>query len=172
MPYYDLKVGPYRDNLSRPKAFDSTWMADQQMQEKYIKGNGYYRITDYDFLWAAKACAFGIEYLKLGRGFGYSASNLLNLNDFDPWTIASVQVGTRNDGYRVLAEYLKGRKTLGVLKSEVDFDNEHKVLESQGLCTTLFRYYDKHTLQIDFEGMISDLKRAPYSSVVLFQTFA
>lgn len=50
--------------------------------------------------------------------------------------------------------------------------NHNAVFSDAGLEVIKYRYYNKNTIGLDFEGMVADLKAAPEGSVILFHACA
>ena len=50
--------------------------------------------------------------------------------------------------------------------------NHGAVFKDSGLRVEKYRYYDKDTIGLDFEGMVADIKQAPKGSVVLLHACA
>ena len=50
--------------------------------------------------------------------------------------------------------------------------NHNAVLKDSGLDVQKYRYYNKDTIGLDFDGMIADLKAAPEGSIILLHACA
>lgn len=65
--------------------------------------------------------------------------------------------------------YPKGKK---IFIPTPSWANHNAVFKDSGLEVEKYRYYDKNTIGLDFDGMVADLREAPEGSVVLLHACA
>ena len=68
------------------------------------------------------------------------------------------------------ARFVPGANTMYI--PTTSWDNHGAVFTDSGLTVQKYRYYNKDTIGLDFEGMVADLKAAPKGSVFLFHACA
>ena len=88
--------------------------------------------------------------------------------------IAVTQTISGTGALRIGAEFLKrwhnGEKKIRI--PTPSWANHKAVFQDAGLKVEQYRYYNKDTIGLDFEGLIEDLKEAPRGSIFLFHACA
>lgn len=69
-----------------------------------------------------------------------------------------------------LSRFYPGDKTIYI--PTPSWANHKAVFHDSGLKVEQYRYYDKNTIGLDFEGMLADIKAAPKGSIFLFHACA
>ena len=72
-------------------------------------------------------------------------------------------------GGEFLARFYPSKK---ILIPTPSWANHNAVFKDSGLEVEKYRYYNKDTIGLDFEGMVADLKSAPEGSLVLLHACA
>lgn len=78
--------------------------------------------------------------------------------------------GALRIGGEFLARYYPGAKTIYI--PTPSWANHTAVFDDSGLEVTKYRYYNKDTIGLDFDGMVADLKSAPDNSIILLHACA
>ena len=78
--------------------------------------------------------------------------------------------GALRIGGAFLERFYPGAKTIYV--PTPTWANHNAVFKDSGLTVEKYRYYNKDTIGLDFDGMIEDLKAAPKGSIVLLHACA
>lgn len=78
--------------------------------------------------------------------------------------------GALRIGADFLARFYPGEKKIYI--PTPSWANHKAVFNDAGLKVEQYRYYNKDTIGLDFEGMVADLKAAPKGSVFLFHACA
>ena len=78
--------------------------------------------------------------------------------------------GALRIGGAFLARFFPGAKTIYI--PTPSWANHKAVFSDAGLKVEQYRYYDKKTIGLDFEGMIADIKAAPEGSAFLLHACA
>lgn len=78
--------------------------------------------------------------------------------------------GALRVGAAFLAKFFPGEKKIYI--PSPSWANHKAVFNHAGLDVEQYRYYDKSTIGLDFEGLIADVKAAPNGSVFLFHACA
>lgn len=73
---------------------------------------------------------------------------------------------------RVIADFLVKFRPSPIYVSNPTWGNHNQVFTTAGLQVRQYRYFDKKTKGLDFNGMIEDLENATPGSVVLLHTCA
>lgn len=104
------------------------------------------------------------EYGKLVRELVFGADSEVIASDRARTTQAPGGTGA----LRVGADFLKQQNVTGkIWISDPTWANHFQVFGKAGLETAKYRYYDKNTRALDFEGMKADLKNAKAGDAVL-----
>ncbi len=148
----NLGVGVYQTDqgitpiFSAVKRAEQT-MIDEQQSKVYIAQQG-----DTDFL-------SGMQNLLLGTEL---AKTLADRN-------AIVMTPGGCGGIRVAAEVIQSAKPGATIwLSNPTWGNHYPLLESSGLSTKQYAYYDLATGNVDFNAMLADLSKVPAGDIVLF----
>ncbi|PNH70205.1 hypothetical protein VD0002_g358 [Verticillium dahliae] len=151
----NLGVGAYRDDKGKPYVLPSVRTAEQKVVDAKLNKE-YAGITGVpDFTKAAAELAYGADSSALSR-------------------LAITQSISGTGALRIGAEFLKrffpGEKKIYI--PTPSWANHKAVFSDAGLQVEQYRYYNRDTIGLDFEGMIADIKAAPKGSVFLFHACA
>lgn len=151
----NLGVGAYRDDAGKPYVLPSVRAAEDKivaarLNKEYAGITGVPEFT--------KAAA------ELAYGKGSSALDRLVITQ----TISGT--GALRIAAAFLARHYPGAKTIYI--PNPSWANHGAVFNDSGLQVQKYRYYNKDTIGLDFEGMIADIKAAPKGSVFLFHACA
>lgn len=108
------------------------------------------------------------DFNKGARGvlFGW------NHSDVSSGRVVSAQTLSGTGALRVLADFLIKHRAAPIYLSNPTWGNHPVVFKSAGFDVRQYRYFDKKTKGLDFNGMIEDLKNATPGSIVLLHTCA
>ncbi|TQS35052.1 hypothetical protein Golomagni_04538 [Golovinomyces magnicellulatus] len=151
----NLGVGAYRDDHGNPYVLPSVRTVERaiilsKLDKEYAGTTGLP-----EFNKAAAALAYGSESTVLDR-------------------LAVAQSISGTGALRIGGAFIK-RFFQGAHKIYIptpSWANHASVFKDSGLIVENYRYYDKNTASLDFEGMITDLKNAPKGSIFLFHACA
>lgn len=148
----NLTVGLYYDDegkiplLDTIQASEKTW-AEQHQPRPYlpIEGLASYRS-------AVQKLVFGADSVALKEG-----------------RIATIQTLGGTGALKVGGDFLHvAFPNAEMWISDPAWDNHHAIFRGAGINTHSYRYYDKQTQGLDFEGLVEDIsKLAPHSIVLL-----
>jgi len=153
----NLGVGAYRDENGKPYVLPSVRQAEESIvKAKYDKE--YAGITGVpDFTKQAAKLAYGESSKPLKEG-----------------RIAITQsisgTGALRIGGAFLQRFYPGAKT--IYHPTPTWGNHLPIMRDAGLELKSYRYYDKNTVGLDFEGLKADLEGAPDKSVVILHACA
>ncbi|GAB7365310.1 hypothetical protein MBLNU230_g6391t1 [Neophaeotheca triangularis] len=153
----NLGVGAYRDDKGKPYVLPSV----QEAEQKVVKSNldkEYAGITGVpDFTKAAAKLAYGEDCKQLNEG-----------------SIAITQsisgTGALRIGGAFLQRHYPGAKAIYI--PTPSWANHKAVFLDSGLEVKQYRYYNKDTIGLDFDGMVEDIKKMPKGSIVLLHACA
>ena len=153
----NLGVGAYRDDKGKPYVLPSVKTAEQKVVQQNLDKE-YAGITGVpDFTKAAALLAYGpdSQALKDGR-------------------IAITQsisgTGALRIGGAFLQRFYPGAKTIYI--PTPSWANHKAVFLDSGLEVKQYRYYNKDTIGLDFDGMVEDIKKMPKGSMILLHACA
>ena len=151
----NLGVGAYRDDKGKPYVLPSVRSAEEKVIAARLNKE-YAGITGVpEFTKAAVQLAYGADSPALDR-------------------IAVTQsisgTGALRIGAAFLQRFYPGDKKIYI--PTPSWANHKAVFSDAGLSVEQYRYYDKKTIGLDFEGMIADIKNAPKGSIFLFHACA
>ncbi|KAI1761603.1 aspartate aminotransferase [Hypoxylon sp. FL1150] len=151
----NLGVGAYRDDQGKPYVLPSVRAAEDNVISKRLNKE-YLGITGLpEFTKAAAELAYGKDSSALER-------------------LVITQSISGTGALRIAAAFLSrwypGDKTIYI--PTPSWANHKAVFSDAGLKVQQYRYYDKKTIGLDFEGMLADLKAAPKGSIFLFHACA
>ena len=148
-------VGAYRDDAGKPYVLPSVREAERRVIDDKMNKE-YAGITGVpEFPQAAAKLAYGNDSPALGR-------------------IAATQTISGTGALRLGAEFLQ-RWHAGEKKIRIptpSWANHKAIFQDARLEVEQYRYYNKDTIGLDFDGMVQDLKSAPEGSVFLFHACA
>ncbi|KAF2768668.1 PLP-dependent transferase [Teratosphaeria nubilosa] len=153
----NLGVGAYRDDKGKPYVLPSVQSAEQKVVHANLDKE-YAGITGVpDFTKAAALLAYGPDSAPLEEG-----------------RIAITQsisgTGALRIGGAFLHRFYPGAKTIYI--PTPSWANHKAVFLDSGLHVKQYRYYNKDTIGLDFDGMIDDIQNLPNGSLVLLHACA
>ncbi|KAF4313718.1 Aspartate aminotransferase, mitochondrial [Botryosphaeria dothidea] len=153
----NLGVGAYRDDQGKPYVLPSVKSAEKKVVESNLDKE-YAGITGVpDFTTAAAKLAYGADSQAIKDG-----------------RIAITQsisgTGALRIGGAFLQRHYPNAKTIYI--PTPSWANHKAVFSDSGLEVKTYRYYNKDTIGLDFEGMIEDIKNLPKNSIVLLHACA
>ncbi|KAI0846506.1 aspartate aminotransferase [Daldinia vernicosa] len=151
----NLGVGAYRDDQGKPYVLPSVRAAEDKIVAKRLNKE-YLGITGLPEFTTAAA--------ELAYGKGSSALERLVITQSISGT------GALRIAAAFLARFYPGDKTIYI--PTPSWANHKAVFHDSGLKVEQYRYYDKNTIGLDFEGMLADIKAAPKGSIFLFHACA
>ncbi|KAI4868220.1 aspartate aminotransferase [Hypoxylon rubiginosum] len=150
----NLGVGAYRDDQGKPYVLPSVRAAEDTIISKRLNKE-YLGITGLpEFTKAAAELAYGKGSPALER-------------------LVITQSISGTGALRIAAAFLSRFHPSGKIYIPTPSWANHKaVFSDAGLKVEQYRYYDKKTIGLDFEGMLADIKAAPKGSMFLFHACA
>ncbi|PSN61120.1 aspartate aminotransferase mitochondrial precursor [Corynespora cassiicola Philippines] len=153
----NLGVGAYRDDKGKPFVLPSVKQAEKKIVESNLDKE-YAGITGVPaFTKAALELAYGSESTPLKEG-----------------RIAITQsisgTGALRIGGAFLERFYPGAKAIYI--PTPSWANHNAVFKDSGLKVEKYRYYNKDTIGLDFDGMVADIKAMPKGSIVLLHACA
>ncbi|KAF2860879.1 mitochondrial aspartate aminotransferas-like protein [Piedraia hortae CBS 480.64] len=153
----NLGVGAYRDDAGKPYVLPSVREAEQRILKQNLDKE-YAGITGVpDFTKAAAVLAYGSDSAALKEG-----------------RIAITQsisgTGALRIGGAFLERFYPGAKTIYI--PTPSWANHKAVFSDSGLEVKSYRYYNKDTIGLDFDGMVEDIKKMPARSIILLHACA
>lgn len=151
----NLGVGAYRDDQGKPYVLPSVRAAEGKVIEKKLNKE-YAGITGVpEFTKSAALLAYGPKSTALDRvAITQSISG----------------TGALRIGAAFLARFYPGAKKIYI--PSPSWANHGAVFKDSGLEVEKYRYYNKDTIGLDFEGMIQDIAAAPKGSMFLLHACA
>ncbi|KAK3938853.1 pyridoxal phosphate-dependent transferase [Diplogelasinospora grovesii] len=151
----NLGVGAYRDDQGKPYVLPTVRKAEEKVVSSRMNKE-YAGITGVpEFTKAAAVLAYGE---------GSSALDRLAITQSISGT------GALRIGGAFLARFYPGDKKIYI--PTPSWANHAAVFKDSGLQVEKYAYYNKDTIGLDFEGMLSDIKGAPNGSIFLFHACA
>ncbi|KAK4547928.1 hypothetical protein LTR36_010647 [Oleoguttula mirabilis] len=153
----NLGVGAYRDDKGKPYVLPSVYQAEQQVIHQNLDKE-YAGITGVpEFTKAAALLAYGPDSTPLKEG-----------------SIAITQsisgTGALRIGGAFLQRFYPGAKTIYI--PTPSWANHKAVFSDSLLEVKQYRYYNKDTIGLDFDGMVADIKNMPKGSIILLHACA
>ncbi|ORY28002.1 putative aspartate transaminase [Naematelia encephala] len=153
----NLGVGAYRDENGKPYVLDSILKAEDILHEQR-KDKEYLPITGAgEFCKLASELAYGKDSKPLKEGRVAVAQSISGTG--------ALRIAT---GF--LSMFYSGPKT--ILLPDPTWGNHIPVAEQVGIKVVRYRYFDKKTVGLDFEGMKADIEKAEPGSIVLLHACA
>ncbi|KAI9739488.1 MAG: aspartate transaminase aat1 [Claussenomyces sp. TS43310] len=151
----NLGVGAYRDNQGKPYVLPSVRQAEGKVVSDLLNKE-YAGITGVpEFTKAAAVLAYGSDSTALDRvAITQSISG----------------TGALRIGGAFLQRFYPGAKKIYL--PTPSWANHSAVFKDCGLEIEKYKYYNKDTIGLDFEGMVGDIKAAPKGSVFLLHACA
>ncbi|EXJ82446.1 aspartate aminotransferase [Capronia epimyces CBS 606.96] len=153
----NLGVGAYRDDNGKPYVLPSVKTAEDKVVESGLDKE-YAGITGVpSFTKAAALLAYGPDSKPLKE-------------DRIAITQSISGTGALRIGGAFLQRFYPGAKTIYI--PTPSWANHKAVFSDSGLEVKQYKYYNKDTIGLDFEGLVADLKAAPSGSIVLLHACA
>lgn len=150
-------VGAYRDDKGKPYVLPSVKTAEQKVVQKNLDKE-YAGITGVPaFTKAAALLAYGPDSAPVAE-------------DRVAITQSISGTGALRIGGAFLQRFYPGAKTIYI--PTPSWANHTAVFKDAGLTVEKYRYYNKDTIGLDFDGMIADIKALPKGSMVLLHACA
>ncbi|CEJ94479.1 Putative Aspartate aminotransferase [[Torrubiella] hemipterigena] len=151
----NLGVGAYRDDQGKPFVLPSVRAAEQKVIDSKMNKE-YAGITGVP------------EFPALAAKLAYGANSPV----LDRLVITQTLSGTGalRVGAAFLQKFFNGDKKIYI--PTPSWANHKAVFTQAGLEVEQYRYYNKDTIGLDFEGMVADIKAAPKGSIFLFHACA
>lgn len=148
-------VGAYRDDQGKPYVLPSVRKAEEKVIASRLNKE-YAGITGVpEFTKSAAVLAYGKDSSALDR---------LVITQSISGT------GALRIGAAFLSRFYPGSKNIYI--PNPSWANHGAVFTDAGLQVQKYRYYNKDTIGLDFEGLIADIKAAPKNSMFLFHACA
>lgn len=148
-------MGAYRDDKGKPYVLPSVRKAEDKVIASRLNKE-YAGITGVpEFTSAAAKLAYGKDSSALNR------------------TVITQSIsgtGALRIGGAFLARWYPGDKTIYI--PTPSWANHAAVFKDSGLKVEKYRYYNKDTIGLDFDGMVADIKAAPKGSMFLLHACA
>ncbi|TPX38597.1 aspartate transaminase [Synchytrium endobioticum] len=153
----NLGVGAYRDDRGHPYVLNCVRKAEQivfnsNMDHEYLPISGLAEYTKLSI-----ALAYGSESVPLKAGNIVAAQSLSG-------------TGALRIGGILLSRFYPGNKKIYV--PTPTWGNHNNIFRDSGLEVGQYKYFDKRTNGLDFDGMIGDLKALPSKSIILLHACA
>ena len=153
----NLGVGAYRDDKGKPYVLPSVKAAEKKVVESGLDKE-YAGITGVaGFTKAASLLAYGPDSPAIQE-------------DRVVITQSISGTGALRIGGAFLERFYPGAKTIYI--PTPSWANHNAVFKDSGLKVEKYRYYNKDTIGLDFEGMIDDIRALPTGSLVLLHACA
>ncbi|TLD33328.1 hypothetical protein PspLS_00645 [Pyricularia sp. CBS 133598] len=151
----NLGVGAYRDDAGKPYVLPSVRQAEEKviaarMNKEYAGITGVPEFTS-----GALTLAYGKDSSALDR---------------TAITQSISGTGALRIGAEFLSKFYPGAKNIYI--PTPSWANHNAVFTQAGLKVEKYRYYNKDTIGLDFEGLVADVKAAPKGSIFLFHACA
>lgn len=153
----NLGVGAYRDDKGKPYVLPSVQEAEQKVVQANLDKE-YAGITGVpDFTKAAATLAYGKDSAALNEGRVAITQSISG-------------TGALRIGGAFLQRFYPGAKAIYI--PTPSWANHKAVFLDSGLEVKQYRYYNKETIGLDFDGMVEDIKKMPKNSMVLLHACA
>ncbi|KAF2787800.1 mitochondrial aspartate aminotransferas-like protein [Melanomma pulvis-pyrius CBS 109.77] len=153
----NLGVGAYRDDKGKPFVLPSVRQAEKKLVESLL---------DKEYAGITGVPAFTKAALTLA--YGPDSTPLKEDRIVITQTISGT--GALRIGGAFLERFFPGAKTIYI--PNPSWANHAAVFKDSGLKVEKYRYYNKDTIGLDFDGMLADIKALPKGSIVLLHACA
>ncbi|KAK3077115.1 Aspartate aminotransferase, mitochondrial [Coniosporium uncinatum] len=153
----NLGVGAYRDDKGKPYVLPSV----KQAEKKIIDAN-----LDKEYAGITGVPAFA----KAAALLAYGPDSAPIKEDRIAITQSISGTGALRIGGAFLERHYPYAKTVYI--PNPSWANHNAVFKDSGLKVEKYRYYNKDTIGLDYEGMIEDIKKMPKNSIVLLHACA
>ncbi|EQK99653.1 Aspartate/other aminotransferase [Ophiocordyceps sinensis CO18] len=151
----NLGVGAYRDDEGKPFVLPSVRQAERRVVDAKLNKE-YAGITGVP------------EFPALAAKLAYAADS--PALDRVAITQSISGTGALRIGAAFLERFYKGDKNIYI--PSPSWANHKAIFTDAGLAVRQYRYYDKNTIGLDFEGMMADIEAAPRGSIFLLHACA
>ncbi|KAI9208588.1 aspartate aminotransferase [Polychytrium aggregatum] len=161
----NLGVGAYRDDNGKPYVLRCVRKAEKVLNDLAL---------DKEYLGITGLAG----YTKLAAELAYGADSapLKNGQASEPNLIVTSQSLSGTGALRIGGEFLnrfyKGAGGKTIYLPTPSWGNHGNIFRDAGLEVKQYRYYDKATKGLDFDGLVEDLKTIPAESIVLLHACA
>lgn len=153
----NLGVGAYRDDKGKPFVLPSVRTAEKKIVESKLDKE-YAGITGVPAF--AKAAAL----------LAYGSDSAVIKEDRVAITQSISGTGALRIGGAFLERFYPGATTIYI--PTPSWANHNAVFKDSGLKVEKYRYYNKDTIGLDFDGMVADIKAMPRGSIILLHACA
>ncbi|KAJ9649231.1 aspartate transaminase aat1 [Coniosporium apollinis] len=153
----NLGVGAYRDDKGKPYVLPSVRSAEKKVVDAALNKE-YAGITGVP------------EFTKAAARLAYGSDSPVIQEDRVAVTQSISGTGALRIGGAFLERFYPGGKTIYI--PTPSWANHNAVFKDSGLRVEKYRYYNKDTIGLDFEGMVEDIKNMPKGSIVLLHACA
>ncbi|KAL1983423.1 hypothetical protein VTN96DRAFT_10329 [Rasamsonia emersonii] len=153
----NLGVGAYRDDQGKPYVLPSVRAAEEKVVASRLDKE-YAAITGLP------------SFTKAAAELAYGADSPAIKEDRLVITQSISGTGALRIGGAFLERFYPHAKKIYL--PTPSWANHNAVFKDSGLEVDKYRYYNKDTIGLDFEGMIEDLKAAPANSIILLHACA
>lgn len=153
----NLGVGAYRDDKGKPYVLPSVLEAEQRV----VKGG-----LDKEYAGITGVPAF----TKAAAILAYGPDSAPIKEDRVVITQSISGTGALRIGGAFLERFYPGAKKIYI--PDPSWANHSAVFKDSGLEVVKYRYYNKDTIGLDFDGMLADIKALPKGSIVLLHACA
>ncbi|KAI9741381.1 MAG: aspartate transaminase aat1 [Cirrosporium novae-zelandiae] len=153
----NLGVGAYRDDQGKPFVLPSVRTAEKKIVDSKLDKEYAGIVGIPSFTKAAALLAYGLDSAPLKEG-----------------RIAITQSISGTGALRIGGAFLErfyphGKK---IYLPNPSWANHAAVFKDSGLEVEKYRYYNKDTIGLDFDGMVEDIKAAPEGSIIVLHACA
>ncbi|KAF2470631.1 uncharacterized protein BDR25DRAFT_303684 [Lindgomyces ingoldianus] len=153
----NLGVGAYRDDKGKPFVLPSVRQAEKKLVDSALDKE-YAGITGVPaFTKAALQLAYGPDSVPLKE-------------DRIAITQTISGTGALRIGGAFLERFYPGAKSVYI--PNPSWANHNAVFKDSGLKVEKYRYYNKDTIGLDFDGMVADIKAMPKGSIIMLHACA
>jgi aspartate aminotransferase len=150
-------VGAYRDDQGKPFVLPSVKQAEKKIVDSGLNKE-YAGITGVP------------EFTKAAALLAYGPDSSAIKEDRIAITQSISGTGALRIGGAFLERFYPGAKTIYI--PNPSWANHAAVFKDSGLKVEKYRYYNKDTIGLDFDGLIADIKAFPKGSIVLLHACA
>ncbi|ANB14353.1 aspartate transaminase AAT2 [Sugiyamaella lignohabitans] len=152
----NLGVGAYRDDKGKPYVLPSVRAAEKAIVDKNL---------DKEYAGITGVPAFTAAAAELA--YGESSAPLLENRIAISQTISGT--GALRLGAAFLERFLPSKE---IYLPSPSWANHAAVFKDAGMTPKQYKYYNKETISLDFDGLVSDLESIPQGSAVLLHACA
>lgn len=151
----NVGVGAYRDDAGKPYVLPCVRRAEEIMMSQNL---------DMEY----SGIAGDAKFINLSLKFAYGEDSKPLLEN----RVGGVQALSGTGGLRVMGELLHKFGHKHIYLPDPTWGNHIPIFKNSGLEVRKYRYYDAGSSQIDFDGMVKDIKEMPEGSTILLHACA